>query len=142
MDPQKQDDQFSYFMKISMISTVLLVFLRTLFSIADKRIDQRVGKGIVRQTLERVLLAPINLFFDVTPIGKIINIFQNEINIFRQRLFLPLRDMGYMLVEFVMIVLAMMKLGVLETLVTVSVVIYLGYSVAKYRLYVDAIFGQ
>lgn len=35
-------------MKISMISTVLLVFLRTLFSIADKRIDQRVGKGIVR----------------------------------------------------------------------------------------------
>ena len=50
--------------------------------------------------------------------------------------------MGYMLVEFVMIVLAMMKLGVLETLVTVSVVIYLAYSVAKYRLYVDAIFSQ
>ena len=47
-----------------------------------------------------------------------------------------------MLIEFVMIVLAMMKLGVLETLVTVSVVIYLGYSVAKYRLYVDAIFSQ
>ena len=41
-----------------------------------------MGREIHLSTLRKILLAPINLFFDVTPIGKILQIFTKDMNVF------------------------------------------------------------
>ena len=71
-------------MKISLLSTIVLVFLTTAFSLADRKMDRKIGQGIVIFTLQKVLQAPINLFFDVTPIGKILSIFDEDVHIFQE----------------------------------------------------------
>ena len=41
-----------------------------------------IRHSVHRETLKSVLLAPINLFFDVTPLGKIIAIFTEDLDVF------------------------------------------------------------
>ena len=41
-----------------------------------------IRHSVHRETLKSVLLAPINLFFDVTPLGKIISIFTEDLDVF------------------------------------------------------------
>ena len=40
----------------------------------------RAGKKLHNQMIERVLKAPVNLYFDVTPIGRILNKFSKDLN--------------------------------------------------------------
>ena len=121
-------------MKISLLSTVLLVFLTTMFSLADRKIDRKIGEGIVIMTLQKVLQAPINLFFDVTPIGKILAIFDEDVHIFQEQMFAPLRRLSVSFIQCVMICIAMFKLGVLETLASAGIIVYYAHWVAKYQL--------
>ena len=46
-----------------------------------------MGQGAHKRLLERVMKAPSNLFFDITPIGKIFSRFSGDIEVFRGRLF-------------------------------------------------------
>lgn len=46
-----------------------------------------------KKTLKRVLLAPVNIFFDVTPVGKILNIFTSKMNVFYGEIIEPLNHM-------------------------------------------------
>ena len=39
------------------------------------------AKAIHREMLKKVLNAPINLYFDVTPIGRILNRFSKDLNV-------------------------------------------------------------
>ena len=121
-------------MKISLLSTIVLVFLTTAFSLADRKIDRRIGQGIVIFTLQKVLQAPINLFFDVTPIGKILAIFDEDVHIFQEQMFAPLRRLSVLIIQCAMIGIAMIKVGALETLASIAVIIYYAQWVAKYQL--------
>ena len=47
----------------------------------DKR-RRAIGRGVHSITLKRILFAPVNIFFDVTPIGKIMRIFTEDLNVF------------------------------------------------------------
>lgn len=40
----------------------------------------RAGKLLHKQMIGRVLEAPVNLYFDVTPIGRILNKFSKDLN--------------------------------------------------------------
>ena len=40
-----------------------------------EKVEKSMGRDVHNNLLKRILLAPVNLFFDVTPIGKILNIF-------------------------------------------------------------------
>jgi len=42
-----------------------------------------MGRNIHNEVMTSVLGAPINLFFDVTPIGMIINRIRSDIDVFR-----------------------------------------------------------
>jgi ABC-type multidrug transport system fused ATPase/permease subunit len=44
----------------------------------------RCGKGIHNDILRKVMHAPINLFFDVTPIGTILRRFRDDIQVFKE----------------------------------------------------------
>ena len=72
---------------------------------------------MVQSTLEKVLLAPVNLFFDVTPVGKILKIFNEEINIFRGQIFEPFKHCVGMASHVVVVCSCMFTIGVYETLI-------------------------
>ena len=112
--------------------TLLVVSFTNLHSVAVKRWDRGMGRGIVKSTLKHVLLAPINLFFDVTPLGKILGIFQDEINIFRQGLFKPLRDTAIPAITVFYNIALMMQIGIWETLIGMTTLIISWYYVYKY----------
>lgn len=57
------------------------------------RMKRRVGANVHKETLERVLLAPVNIFFDVTPVGKILNIFTRSMNVFYGEIVEPIKHM-------------------------------------------------
>ena len=49
--------------------------------------SRRMGKGVQQNLFKRVMNAPINLFFDITPIGKIFERFNSDIDVFKGRIF-------------------------------------------------------
>ena len=79
---EEQVSDYSYYMiKIAWISFLGLV-LDTLY---ERLYDWRktvIRHSVHKETLKTVLLAPINLFFDVTPLGKIIAIFTEDLDVF------------------------------------------------------------
>ena len=67
-------EYYTYLTKLAWISIIGL-FLRIVHQhIID---DQKrvISRSVHKDTLTRILLAPVNTFFDVTPIGKIMQIF-------------------------------------------------------------------
>jgi ABC-type multidrug transport system fused ATPase/permease subunit len=76
-----------------------------------------MGGDILKVTLRRVLLAPVNTFFDITPVGKILKIFQDEINIFRNHLFDPIKHIFGMLSHVVVVLSTMFLIGFSETMI-------------------------
>ena len=113
------------------IQTILLVSFTNIQSIAVTRWDRGMGRGMVYSTLKHVLLAPVNLFFDVTPLGKILGIFQYEINIFREKLFHPLRYCVTPAITFIYYLALMMELGLVETMICLLIFSYLFVYISK-----------
>ena len=74
---------------IALVGLVGLI-LSTVRDIVMARLNQSVGSNVHKETLKRILLAPVNNFFDVTPIGKILNIFTSNMNVFYGELFDPI----------------------------------------------------
>jgi ABC-type multidrug transport system fused ATPase/permease subunit len=58
------------------ILTSVFVFSRIMFLVFA---TLRASKTLHNRLIEKVLSAPINLFFDVTPIGKILNRFSRDL---------------------------------------------------------------
>lgn len=117
IDPSKQHDEHTAFMYKAALCCLLQVFLAQFRHLVAKRRERYMGSGIVKETLAKVLVAPVNLFFDVTPVGKILKIFQEEINIFRNHLFDPLKHIIGMLSHVVLVSAQMMLIGFWESLI-------------------------
>ena len=56
--------------------------LRTIHDYIFFKRGREIGRLVHNETLKKILFAKVNLFFDVTPIGKIITIFTSDLNIF------------------------------------------------------------
>ena len=67
--------------RIAMIGLLWLIVDTVYERIYDWR-KTVIRHNVHTETLKTVLLAPINLFFDVTPLGKIIAIFTEDLNVF------------------------------------------------------------
>ena len=52
-----------------------------------ERVKRRSGRNVHNEVLTSMMNAPINLFYDVTPIGLILNRIRGDINVFRGGLF-------------------------------------------------------
>ena len=77
---------------IAIVSFVGLT-LGTIRDIIITRMKREVGRGVNRETLKSVLHAPVNLFFDVTPVGKILNIFTTSLFVFYGAIIEPIKRM-------------------------------------------------
>ena len=96
-----------------------------------------MGSEIVKTTLRKVLLAPVNLFFDVTPVGKILKIFQDEINIFRNHLFDPLKHIIGMISHVIIVCGFMLSIGFWESIIGFSFIGLVFYQFVPYFIGAD-----
>ena len=86
MSVEAQAEQYSSYMtKLALISIVGFT-LRTVHAHVFDQRRRAIGRDVHKETLQRILLAPVNKFFDVTPIGKIMQIFTEDLNVFYGRI--------------------------------------------------------
>ena len=137
VDPEKQQDLFSTFMTYLAWCTLLQVLMRQLRGWGERRTQRHMGSEIVKTTLEKVLLAPVNLFFDITPVGKILKIFQDDIHIFRNHLFDPLKHIIGMLSHVVVVATLMLRLGFWESIIGFTFIGTIFYQIIPYFMVAD-----
>ena len=73
---------YGEYMTRILVVSLLSIVLNKVRDLVFHRVKRSIGRDVHRVTLRRVLLAPVNIFFDVTPLGKIIKIFQSDLNVF------------------------------------------------------------
>ena len=113
-----------YLIKAGFVSTVG-VCLNQFRNLVVRYYTCRVGNGMVKKTLNKVLLAPVNLFFDVTPVGKILKIFNEEVHTFREKLWEPLIHIIGMTSHVVVVLTTMFSIGGWETCITLCLMVFI-----------------
>ena len=78
----QQSEQYSYYMKTLTFVGMFGLIFGNIRDFVLQRMKKMVGRTVHKDTLRQVLLAPVNVFFDVTPVGKILNIFTRNMNVF------------------------------------------------------------
>jgi ATP-binding cassette, subfamily C (CFTR/MRP), member 1 len=80
LDHENSKDKFWSYFTIILILSVLFSVLSTLISTLISLATIRISKKLHVDMLERTSNAPINLYFDKTPTGRILNRFSSDIN--------------------------------------------------------------
>lgn len=84
--PERQQSRFNYYtITIFAAGTAIgvFVYLRVLSLVCG---SFRAVRILHNEMLNKVLSAPINLFYDVTPIGKILNRFSKDLSVLDSQL--------------------------------------------------------
>ena len=112
--------------------------LNKLRSIIYEKAKRSIGKDVHRVTLRRILLAPVNTFFDVTPMGKIMNIFMDDLNVFYGQVLDAPNAMFEMLSHVVVVLSIMFAIGNWYILVPMfSLMLILARHVSKPYIHAD-----
>ena len=83
VNQEDQQARYSDFMWILFIASVIRILIETILNFLLARLKQNMGVRIHQDTLEKIIFAPVNLFFDITPIGKVLRIFTGDISVFK-----------------------------------------------------------
>ena len=90
------------------------------------------------KTLKRVIFASINLFYDVTPIGKIMSIYSTDVNIFAAVLFNPIIGMMEGISKTIVVIsLFLMIANWLNVLIVLSLMFMVMYQISQPFLRLD-----
>jgi len=117
-DPDAQASEQMTFLLRSATLTIVCVLLRQGKSLFSEVYKGRIGRDILKDTLAKVMHAPVNTFFDVTPVGKILKLFQDDINVFGYSLLEPILEITSGSANIVYVASVMLSIGFWETLVT------------------------
>lgn len=97
----------------------------------------RVGKGVHNDILSKVMHAPINLFFDVTPIGTIIGRFNEDLNVFKEHFLHGPSWMYDMSSHYVTIVFYFYLMGCWEGPLAMAITFYILSYITRPYLAID-----
>ena len=99
---------------------------------------KHIGRNIHKQILKKVLQAPVNIFFDVTPIGKISSIFNGDLEVFYGRLLDPLHGIFEMASHVLVVISSYYAIGNFSvTVMTFIVMLYIMSKISKPYLSAD-----
>ena len=87
------------------------LFLRSVHRHVFENRKRDVGRHVHKDTLKRILLAPVNTFFDVTPIGKIMQIFTEDLSVFYGRILDAPNHIMYLLCEMIVSLSIIFSIG-------------------------------
>ena len=96
-DSSPEDQSRYYFENMTTITYISFgtLILRTIKDHVFQIRRKEIGRDIHKETLKKILHAPVNNFFDVTPIGKIMTIFSEDLPVFYGRILeAPMRMMS------------------------------------------------
>ena len=97
---------------------------------------KNMGKDVHESLLTRVLNAPINLFFDITPVGKVFQRFADDIEVFRGRLLQGFSRVFGMVTWVFVIIGFMISISRWALLFAIALA-YFCYHISKPYLYAD-----
>ena len=84
---EEQQDNYAYYTiqmtKYALVGSIVNLGIEIFISIKAKG----MGKNVHLMLFSKVMSAPINLFFDVTPVGKVFQRFSEDINVFNGAIF-------------------------------------------------------
>ena len=103
----------------SAIGMGLFIFLRVIVIILAQL---KVSKNMHNRLIARVFQAPVNLFFDVTPIGKILNRFSKDLSIIDEEIFF---DFGTFLAQVYQAFAALLVAGIVVPYIIVVIALFL-----------------
>jgi len=90
-----------------------------------------------KETLTKVLHAPVNIFFDVTPIGKILSIFNGDLEVFYGRILEPLHHMSEQAAHIIVVLSIFYAIGNVYVLLMLCSMVYVMYFISKPYLHAD-----
>jgi ATP-binding cassette subfamily C (CFTR/MRP) protein 1 len=77
--------------------------------------------------LERVASAPINLYFDITPIGRILNHFGTDLQVVEGGLYQHIQEFAFMILNTLQVLLMVVAV-VPHMLVVLAIMVYKCYN--------------
>ena len=125
VDPEQQAELHSYYMKKIAIVVTLNILIHNIKDMWMQRKRRNMGKDMKRTTLQKILEAPVNLFFDVTPIGKILEIFHSDLRVFHGEMIDPFNGMTDMMSHIIVVITMMINIGSWEVVIGFVLVAYL-----------------
>ena len=81
-DPETQGSVHHQFMKKIFFVSLVGIAIQIAKSFYLRQRKRYMGVKVHQDTLSRIMKAPVNLFFDVTPIGRILRIFTVDMSVF------------------------------------------------------------
>lgn len=123
--------------RIAVVGFASLI-LNKIREIIFTKAKRSMGKDVHKVTLKRVLLAPVNTFFDVTPMGKIMNIFMDNLNVFEHQVLEAPKSIFEMLSHVLVVFSMMFAIGNWLILVPlIAMMLILGRKISKPYIYAD-----
>ena len=103
-----------------------------------QRMKKMVGRTVHKDTLRQVLKAPVNIFFDVTPVGKILNIFTRNMGVFYGQIVEPLNHMMNMTSHVLIVLYYLFTIGNWGIVISSLIVMFIAAKkIATPYLYAD-----
>ena len=137
VDPDKQADLHTSFLKQTFFVSLFAVFINNLTDFIFRDFKRKMGRDIHKSTLRKILFAPINLFFDVTPIGKILQIFTEDMNVFQGQIIEPIQHCSEMVSHVIVVFSIMFAVGSWEIIVGFGLLIWIMRKISQPYLHAD-----
>ena len=134
----QQSEQYAYYMKTLTFVGMFGLIFGNIRDFVLQRMKKMVGRTVHKDTLRQVLHAPVNVFFDVTPVGKILNIFTRNMNVFYGQIVEPLNHMMNMTSHVLVVLYYLFVIGNWSIVITVLAIMYIaGKKIATPYLHAD-----
>ena len=126
-----QAELHASFMKQTFLISLGAVLVNNVTDFIIRDFKRKMGRDIHESTLKKILLAPVNLFFDVTPLGKILKIFNEDMHVFMGQIIEPIKHCSEMLSHVVVVLSMLVTIGSWEIVFGFVMLAYLFRKISK-----------
>ena len=79
LPPEAQQSQFTGYICVILLILTIVALIMIGTQIAQNTMTFRTTKNLFQMMIDRLMCAPINLYFDITPISRILSVFNREL---------------------------------------------------------------
>ena len=138
VSPEEQTARYTEYMQTMAFVGMFGLVFGNIRDLVLQRMKKTIGRGVHKDTLRQVLKAPVNTFFDVTPVGKILNIFTRNMMVFYGQIIEPLNHMMNMTSHVLVVLYFLFAIGNTAIVISILAIMYIAArKIATPYLYAD-----